>query len=206
MVDNLRGLRPGHILVADGRIFKIAKAGAVTRVSTAPDTVICDRVILRTVPPHFTGGALAVEHYGTVHVHQHVIGSSKAYSTWIDTRLDLRALAIGEGTPIRQGLPDEALERFKLTKKDLMAYVVKVHGSMFRDDIMRLVAALEGLPWIPTSNTEYFQAFTNDKSTLWCNEKRGNRKVWRLGVDGEERASRALEAVGRGSAEEVARW
>lgn len=212
MVDNLRDIRPGMICVAgDKGIFKVASVTAVRR--DAPYGMIgiikTDSVNLRTVPPGFTGGMLPISDYGSVEVHRLVSGSQEAYHRWLhgedkwngyQRAVDLSLIATGEGTPITQHISDEILNEHRFVKEDLMAYVVKVNGPQIRDDIMRSVAALEGMPWIPTSNTEYFSRFKDKHSTLFSKEKRGQKKIWTLGGPGHDRADRVLAVVGEGPA------
>ncbi len=205
MVDNLRDLRPGQLVVGGGRIVKIAKVSNVKRETpyTAKGLFVIDGVALRTVPPHFIGGKLDTNHYGSTTVCTFAHGDREQYHNWIEKSnwyLDLALTAVGESDPIIQLIPEKLLKLHKLTKQDLMAYVVKVHGYLVRDDIMRMVAALEGLPWVPTSNTEYFQAFMNDKATLWSNKKKGQKKLYTLGEAGEKRATRVLAVIGEAPA------
>lgn len=205
MVDKLKDLRPGHLIVGGGRIVKIAKVGQQKRDRpwAAKGDFTVDTINLRTVPPHFTGGKLSVDHYGSVNICQHARGDQEAYHVWLDNNrwyLDFGIVAVGEADPIIKLIPEKLMKLHKLTKLDLMAYIVKVHGYLIRDDIMRMVAALEGLPWVPTSNTEYFSAFSNDKATLWSNKKQGQKKLYTLGQTGKERASRVLAVIGEAPA------
>lgn len=206
MVDNLRDIRPGQLCVAGGKgIFKVASVTNPKREQswTSKGSFTVDSVNVRTVPPGFTGGRLDIDNYGTLQVCQFTHGDQEAYQSWLEVNrwaVDLGMVAVGEGTPITQHIPDEILTKHKFVKQDLMAYVIKVHGPMLRDDIMRMVAALEGMPWVPTSNTEYFQAFKNKEATLYAFKKQGQKKLYTLGVQGHDRADRVLQVVGEGPA------
>lgn len=59
---------------------------------------------------------------------------------------------------------------------------------------MRKVAVLEGAPWIPTSNTEYFGRFNgNQGGTLMYNGK----QLYGLGLHGQERALPIVARYGK---------
>ena len=88
------------------------------------------------------------------------------------------------------------------TKRDLIAYVIQVNGEgkLGRDPIMKKVAALEGKPWVPTSNTDYFlgvQSEPDTKGTLRKAAKgKHGRILYGLGADGRARAAKVLARLG----------
>lgn len=208
MVDNLRDFRPNQLLVGGGKIVKIAKVSVPKRDAPwyANGEFVIDNVSLRTVPPGFTGGELSIDNYGNLNVCKLAHGNVDKYHAWLEKtnwHVDLSLVAVGEADPIIQLIPEKLLKFHKFTKSDLIAYVVKVHGVIGRDDIMRMVAALEGLPWIPTSNSDYFGTTKNNSlvgTVLLEAGKRGRRNVYRLGPPGEERAKRVMTIVGEAPA------
>jgi len=114
--------------------------------------------------------------------------------------------AVGEGTPIRK-LADDLKG---IAKLDLIAYLIKVHGPSMKDELLRMAAAIEGSPWVPTSNQEYFSN-TQDSgkrgflgrartATLVHAGKLGRKTLYGIGPDGEERASKVLARLGHGPA------
>lgn len=203
MVNDLKDLRPGHIIVSQGKIFKLAKVGAVTRAGQMG--AMWSEVALRTVPPAFAGGALGVRLYGYETVTRFVGGDRQEYDAWCLRweKHDFDRLAVGEGDPIPRLIDAKGL---RLTKPDLIAYAVLVHGALPRDEIMRMAAALEGLPWVPTSNSDYFGSTKANSlvgTVLVQAGKIGNKHLYTLGREGEERAKRVLNAVGEGPARQA---
>lgn len=87
-----------------------------------------------------------------------------------------------------------------IVKMDLMAYVVAVNGPMVRDDIMRQVAAIEGKPWIPTSNKGYFTGENGPSVTcrkIILEDGKVGRKIrYVLGPEGEKRAKKVIDQIG----------
>ncbi len=209
MVDTLKTLKPGNIVVAGDTIFKIAKMGPV-QAKSVPDRLFSyELAVVRTCPPGFSGGELKVDDYGNYKLHRFVDGDFKEYARLIDRwNVDLTCAAVGEG----DWVPTYDIGDF--TKLDLIAYVIAVHGPSLRDDIMRRVAALESLPWIRTSNTEYFQnvadssgksryLYTSTESTMCHAGKLGRKQLYGLGVAGKERAKLVIARMGEGPARAV---
>lgn len=212
MVDTLKGLKPGNILIAGDLIVKIAKMGPVQLKGTGPkfsaDDCTYELAVVRTCPPGFSGGQLKVDDYGNYKLHKFVEGDYAKYKRLIDRwNVDVTCAAVGEG----DWIPTYDIGDF--TKLDLIAYVIAVHGPSMRDDIMRRVAALESLPWIPTSNTEYFgNVADTDPSTPYGNPtdstmckagKLGRKQLYGLGTAGKERAKLVIAHMGEGPARAV---
>lgn len=213
MVDTLKGLKPGNIVFAGDDIFKIAKMGPVqTKVDGGCTYEVA---IVRTTPPGFSGGELGVGLYGHRRLACLLKGNVDAYHRALaegrrhgENCLDLACAAVGEG----EWIPFYDVKGF--TKLDLIAYVIAVHGPSLRDDIMRRVAALESLPWIPTSNTEYFSntadvnskaryADASTESTMCKAGKQGRKQLYGLGEAGRKRAAEVLARLGEGPARQV---
>lgn len=213
MVDTLTTLKPGNVIVSGDAIFKIAKMRPVQVKHTGPKfsaaRTTYELAVVRTCPPGFSGGALKVDDYGSYKLHRFVEGDFKDYARLLDRwNLDLTCAAVGEG----DWMPTYDIG--DLTKLDLIAYVIAVHGPSMREDIMRRVAALESLPWIPTSNTEYFLNVDSANppemyygkprdATMKHAGKVGRKQLYGLGNLGKKRAKAALARLGEGPARQV---
>lgn len=201
MVDTLKTLKRGNIVFAGDRIFKIAKMGPVQvkhdTLSSRSGLVKYEIANVRSCPPGFSGGELKIDDYGNYKILRHIDGDYSQYISLMDRwNLDLTCAAVGEG----DWMPTYDIG--DLTKLDLISYVIEVHGPSTRDDIMRRVASLESLPWIPTSNTEYFTG-ANDKSTMCHAGKLGRKQLYGIGEHGRTRATIAMARLGRGPAHAV---
>jgi len=205
MVDTLQGLKPGNIIIAGDVIFKIAKMGPVRAkrktISSRSGVVKYEQATVRSCPPGFEGGRLNVKDYGRYNIHRHIAGDLSQYAMltgrWL---LDLTCAAVGEGN----WMP--VYDVGDLTKMDLISYVIAVHGPSTRDDIMRRVAALESLPWIPTSNSEYFYSkhrYASTESTMCHAGKLGRKQLYDLRQVGMKLAKVALAKLGEGPAHAV---
>jgi hypothetical protein len=194
MVERLDELKRGHIIFAGERIFKIAKLTKVKNETTNGATYEFTNV--RSVPPSFAGGELPVSMYNEYKLVRFYFGNLATYEqmvarTWM---VDMRCAAVGEGNPI-----EPLLDPTGFTKLDLMAYVMTVLGPQTRDDLLRKVAALEGLPWIPTSNTEYFSS-RGASGYMSKRGKKGLKSLWHVDQYGEARAAEVIAKFGRGPA------
>ncbi len=212
MVDTLKTLKAGNIVFAGENIFKIAKMGPVQVKHTGPrysaDHATYEQAVIRSCPPGFAGGELKVDDYGGYKLLRFVEGDHRDYDKLLGRWcIDLSCAAVGEG----YWMPKYDIG--ELTKLDLIAYVIAVHGPSMREDIMRRVAALESLPWIPTSNNEYFsnvaasdgrgmQGKARD-ATMEHAGKLGRKQLYGLGKLGKERAKAALARLGEGPAHAV---
>lgn len=202
-MNTLTTFRPGQIIVGGGQIVKVAKVTNPKRDQPwhnhGQKTFTIDKVNLRTVPPGFMGGELAIGNYGSLDICKFAHGDQEAYQDWVSKgrwHIDVNCVAVGDGTPIPELID---CKRHRFTKPDLMAYAILVNGPLTRDEIMRKAAALEGLPWIPTSNTEYFATRGECVGTVLVEAgKRGQKKLYTLGQEGKERANRVLVTVGEG--------
>ena len=202
MVDTLKSLKAGNVIVAGDAIFKIAKMGPVQVKHTGSkfdsDACTYELAHIRSCPPAFTSGQLKVDNYGSYKIHRFVEGEFRDYTRLLDRwNLDLTCAAVGEG----DWMPTYDIG--DLTKLDLMSYVIAVHGPSTRDDIMRRVAALESLPWIPTSNTAYFMNQSGTEGVLHAASKQGRKQLYGLGTEGKKRARVALARLGEGPARAV---
>lgn len=212
MVDTLKTLKPGNIIVAGDVIFKIAKMGPVHLkreiLSSRSGLIQYEQAVVRSCPPGFDGGKLSVDDYGNYKLHRHIDGDFSPYAKMMDQwNIDLTCAAVGEGN----WMPTYDIG--DLTKLDLIAYVIAIHGPSMREDIMRRVAALESLPWIPTSNTEYFSNVASANapgmygkprdSTMEHAGKVGRKQLYGLGALGKKRAAIAIARLGEGPAHAV---
>jgi len=213
MVDTLHGLKAGNIIAAEGELFKIAKMGAVTKKVDGGCTYEVTHV--RTCPPTFRGGALTTGDYGSKRLSVLLKGNHEAYWRQLKAAqrhgehfVDLTLALVGEG----DWMPTYDVGDF--TKLDLIAYVIAVHGPSIREDIMRRVAALESLPWVPTSNNEYFSNVkaSGDKGRFYGKAtddtmahagKLGRKQLYGLGETGKARAKAVLARLGEGPARQV---
>lgn len=155
---------------------------------------------VKTVPVLFSGGELPVDKYRDMFLYCFLDGDLEAFKALPDysCEIDLEFAVI---VPAQVGLPKIAdIKGF--TKRDLIAYVVHVNGEgkLSRDPIMKKVAALEGKPWVPTSNTDYFMGVEdkpNAKGTLRKAAKgKYGRILYGLGENGRERAAKVLARLG----------
>jgi len=153
---------------------------------------------VKTIPVLFSGGELPVDKYRDVSLTCFVSGDEEAYKA-LQTSFGEVELEYAAVVPAQVGLQKTADVK-GFTKLDLMAYVVHVNGEgkLSRDPIMKKVAALEGKPWIPTSNTGYFGGGPgNDKGTLvHAGKGKYGRILYGLGQVGKERASKVLARLG----------
>lgn len=214
MVDKLSDLRPGDIVFAGPIIFKIHRVtkydkGVVERESIELGCKF-EAVNVKTVPPTFTGGELSKDMYRDYGLFRFVSGdwgrwaSDHAWS-W-GSRIDVTNAAVGPGQPIKKLANDLK----HISKLDLLAYLIKVHGPSTKDDLLRMAAAIEGGPWVPTSNQEYFSNVKDAPPRGFLGKERaavlthagkcGRKSLYGLGPDGETRADMVLERLGEGPA------
>ena len=92
--------------------------------------------------------------------------------------------------------PKYDVKRFKFAKMDLICAVIAVHGPMYKDDILRRVAALEGKPWVVGSNADYF---TINKAGAIEEAAKGERgkTIYHCTVLGWSRASNVIVEIGK---------
>ena len=163
-------------------------------------TVTYEECSVKTVPPGFTGGKLPKADFGDLTLVRFVSGDVAAWTAWSeeygDYKVNMEYAFVGEGPALA---PPADIQGF--TKIDLIAYVMKVNGPSLRDDIMQRVAALEGKPWIPTSNNQYFQYASHaHKKGCACviisAGKRGRKALFACAPGGEERANSVLARLG----------
>lgn len=155
---------------------------------------------VKTVPVLFSGGELPVDKYLDMRLYCFLDGELEAFNALPDYRreVDMEFAVI---VPAQVTLPKLA-DVTSFTKRDLIAYVIHVNGEgkLSRDPIMKKVAALEGKPWVPTSNTDYFlgvQSEPNAKGTLRKAAKgKHGRILYGLGADGRARAAKVLARLG----------
>lgn len=155
---------------------------------------------VKTVPVLFSGGELPVDKYRDMCLYCFLDGDLEAFKSLPDygREIDMEFAVV---VPAQVTLPKLADVK-GFTKRDLIAYVVHVNGEgkLSRDPIMKKVAALEGKPWIPTSNTDYFmgvEAKADANGTLRKAAKgKYGRILYGLGADGRERAAKVLARLG----------
>lgn len=219
MVDNLNMLKPGDILFAGPNHFKIHRVTPAKESSAQGKNGGCyfEECKVKTVPPGFTGGELHKDYYKDLTLRRFISGNAEGWVKWMKEEgkwgyvIDVTYAAVGEGEPIKK-LGGDYLK--DITKLDLIAYLIAVHGLSLKDDLLRMTAAIEGNPWIPTSNQEYFSNTRDDASTskggrfygkertatLVIAGKLGRKTLYGLGNEGEERAKKVLAKLGEGVA------
>ncbi len=216
-MDKLSDLKPGDIVFAGPVHFKIHKVTKPEKQELfGRSTCVGEKANAKTVPIGFTRGELHKDFYRDFTLIRFKSGDPDAWvehaqqaCKWGHT-LDVTYAAVGEGEPITKLAGDLK----GITKLDLIAYVIKVHGPSFKDDILRMVAALEGGPWVPTSNQEYFQNVkessskhryltSNTEATMVAAGKVGRKKLFGLGAAGENRAAMVLARLGEGPARQA---
>ena len=166
---------------------------------------------VKTVPPGFTGGELSKSDYGDINLSRYVSGDPDLWARWAEDysafEFDISYAAVGEGTPLQP-----TVDVIGFTKLDLIAYLMKVRGPSTKDDLLRRAAALEGKPWVPTSNNQYFQGATADHKSMdayHCGPcgcvivgagKQGRKQLYECGPGAEGRAKAVLARLGEGPA------
>lgn len=86
-------------------------------------------------------------------------------------------------------------------KPDVIAYVVSLNGPLTRSQILKQVAMIQGLPYIPTSNTSYFR----DLQAIGLQRTQGERgkQMYVTTSDGERMAKKVIDAIGEQPAIDV---
>jgi hypothetical protein len=155
---------------------------------------------VKTVPVLFSGGELPVDKYRDISLICFLEGNEEAYKALPDYGREVE-LEFAVIVQAQVGLPKVAdIKGF--TKRDLIAYVVHVNGEakLTRDPIMKKVAQLEGKPWVPTSNTDYFMRLESGpdaKGTIYkAGKARYGRILYGLGAEGRNRAAKVLARIG----------
>ncbi len=155
---------------------------------------------VKTVPMLFSGGELSVDKYRDISLICFLEGNEEAYKALSDYGREVE-MEFAVVVPAQVTLKRSA-DTKGFTKRDLIAYVVHVNGEakLTRDPIMKKVAQLEGKPWVPTSNTDYFMGVEDRVDAKGTLRKAGKGKYGRilygLGADGKERASKVLARLG----------
>ena len=155
---------------------------------------------VKTVPVLFSGGELPVDKYRVMFLYCFLEGDEAAYKMipYYGREIDMEFAVI---VPAQVGLPKLA-DTNGFTKRDFSAYVVHVNGEgkLSRAPIMKKVAELEGKPWIPTSNTDYFLRVEDSPQAAGTLRKAAKGKYGRilygLGVNGRMRAAKVLARLG----------
>lgn len=100
------------------------------------------------------------------------------------------------------GLPQEAMADLGDFKKpDIIAYVVSLNGPLSRSQILKQVATIQGLPYIPTSNTSYFKDL--QRIGLQKTQGEGKKQTYVTTPEGERMAKRVVAAIGKQPAIDV---
>jgi hypothetical protein len=158
---------------------------------------------VKTVPVLFSGGELPVDKYRYKTLICFLEGNEDAYKMLSDyDPYDFEVeMSFAIVVHAQCGLRKSA-DTTGFNKRDFIAYVVSVNGEgkLTRDSIMKKVAQLEGKPWVPTSNTDYFLGVSADIDAKATLRKAGKGKYGRilygLGVEGRNRAAKVLARLG----------
>lgn len=86
-------------------------------------------------------------------------------------------------------------------KPDIIAYVVSLNGPLTRKQILKQVATIQGLPYIPTSNTSYFRDL--QAIGLQRAQSEGRKQAYTTTPDGDRMAKRVIDAIGEQPAIDV---
>jgi hypothetical protein len=217
MVDSLNELKPGDIVFAGTLHFKIHRVTKVKEQTGHDKGGGCyfEECEAKTVPPTFTHGELHKDLYKDLTLRRFVSGDAETWETWMREQgkwsriVDMTYAAVCQGEPLKKLANDLK----GISKLGLIAYLIKVHGPSLKDDLLRMTAAIEGQPWIPTSNQEYFsntqsvekRGFLGKKRTptLVLSGKLGRKTLYGISDEGEERAKKVLARLGEGPAREA---
>lgn len=200
MVDTLKGIGPGDIVVLAHTQFKVYKLDAATRRRTyykfrysdtgqvcfddhRPDglrwpnlclaTFVVEEARMKTVPTTFKGHAKSSDcnYHGLA---LFVSGNQEAYREWLDR---CKPSQWSGGTHDAQS-------------------AVVAHGPSTKDDTLRRVCLLEAKPWVVGSNSEYFTNPRQIEDSIKEFGKIGAKKGWYVTEKGVSRGSQVLAEVG----------
>lgn len=220
MVDTLRDIAPGTIVIAGDVHFKVykidSKPAKVRHFQYKVDgrtlfgerpwmpphaqvlaTFTVVQVSAKTVPTTWRGPASSSDcKYHTMTMF--VEGNQEAYQAYLASCQSTYRTVVDLGIAMVAPDPDapKPIGNLKgFNKMDMICAVIMVHGPSTRDDILRRVAAMEGKPWVVSSNHEYFsgnrQGAIEDHARI---ERR--KKLFRCTVDGLRRGAAVIDRLG----------
>jgi hypothetical protein len=114
-------------------------------------------------------------------------------------------VTVTKGTPPARILTKGQLKG--ITKSDLIAYVIAVHGPMQRDDVLKAVAKLEGKPYTAGSNFSYFgnegMLGNGQLTSIKVGKGKGSYTAFYVAGAGMVLAARVVKELGEGPAKEA---
>ena len=157
-----------------------------------------EQLSVRTVPPGFVGGRLDKSLFKDVTLAMVTVDPDNVWGEYVKRDpyqwwFDVKNAFVGMGQPLSPGAGKAAAS---LKKVELICYVLAVRGACTRDELLEHVAWLEGKPWVPTSNHEYFQ------SKVWFVQdgKRGRTNLYKLSSKGKVVGERVRRELGDAAA------
>ncbi len=209
VIDSLKDVQPAQIFVSNGLIFKIERRNKeIQTIEYEPDpsdAFKCEFLSARAVPPGWVSGELDRDLFWDVRLCRLVEGSREYFKKNVINRFS-RTIDVDRSL-VGQGYIKPPLAKVDGARKiDLICYVIDVVGPLLRDDVLRKVAAIEGKPWVPTSNHEYFQNVAPDGERygeLTKAGKLGRKQLYGLNKAGRELAKPLRRLIGDAFAEDA---
>lgn len=218
MVDTLRDIGPGTIVIAGDVHFKVYKVDSKAarkqyikycdRYGThfsdgwfSPEATVVasfevEELSAKTVPTTWRGPARSKDcKYHTITLF--LGGDQEACHEWLgNCVLHYRRTVDGRHAMVAPD-PDplQPMNVKGFSKMDLICAVIMAHGPSTRDDILRRVAAMEGKPWVVSSNHEYYAGNRQGAIEDHAKVERG-KKLYRCTVEGLRRGSAVVDRLG----------
>jgi len=219
MVDTLKDIGPGDVIVTPELEFKVYKLDHKPRKEDmvklkdrhgthfvqdalwVNKATICSRfqvfrVDVKTVPTNWRGPA------GSKDVDFRILtlfscGDQDTYHEWLFNHGPWRGLVDLSKARVKPNLrPLKAIGDLSgLVKMDLICSVIMAFGPSSRDDILRRVSAMEGKPWVTTSNWDYFSSNRQGAIEEHSEGRRG-KTLYRCTIEGLKRGSVAMARFG----------
>lgn len=221
MLDTLKDIGPGDIVMGESFQFKVYKLDSKTRAKIFYKAYLHDGkvyyddwsghkhrerafmaevLVAKTVPTTWTGPASSKD-CGYVRLTRFINGDQKAYQAWVASG---RRPASSNGTHDIQTFtvasdpdkPKSLVNTKRYKKLDLICAVLMAHGPLHKDDVLRRVAVLEGKPWVKGSNSDYFTIAQQHMGCIEPCGKNGAKVTHWLTHAGVIRGSQVLADVG----------
>lgn len=229
MVDTLKDIGPGTIVIAGEvqvKVYKIDSKPAertyrkISHPHGAPffsesdyynrdeqvvTSFVASTMIVKAVPATWTGHAKSSDcSYHTLSLF--ASGDQEAYWEWCkkDKNGYRDALDVSHAmVAVSEDAPKPIGDLKGFAKMDLICAVIMVHGPSTRDDVLRRVAAMEGKPWVISSNHEYFAGNRQGAIEDHSRGPRG-RKLYKCTVEGLRRGAQVVDRFGMEAIQKLA--